>query len=529
MSIKVVGMGYDTAPDYLAYKNGVDEDERTSFRAGVRSYMNSTLTNAYVQIHTDEDADVISQIRISVSWAGIKKNVAGTYGTYSDTTWSEFDSPSTECNPHTSTKYSGTDWSVELRQIGTYAAGGVSTTTLGNTIANGSNYNFSSRTYDSVRMLFTVVVAYNNGQSESRVTCNEFYLTYFPVYTLSSLVIEDDALVVSYTCGDYARTDDRWEVESLTQGGSELVVSTSSAYVTFGSIDAVGRLTIPLTAFKKIPSSMTSTYVDVRMNAYFREEGAEWGHVEGTTTLTNTGDCNTPTLALVSKSEDALVVRVGDANDKSNPLETVYVTMEDYSGTGTTASTSPGANVTFVYPPLNRSITVDAIGYDADGDASDVVTLSVGTITSSTTSSGSSSSGGSSESETVVDATPVTVPTIAAQDGSASVKLRFNVTMDWTYEPVYETVKFAGRSRETVGYGTGGSATGTLGCDILDDTSYGDYYQSKDDFEALAFAGLCIYRDDTGARKSVMVESVGESWDTVRRCKTMSISVREVS
>lgn len=502
MAITIVGMGYDTSPNYLTYKNGTNDDD---FRAGLRSYMGSTLTNAYVQFHTDEDASVISQIRISVSWAGVAKNVAGTYGTWSSTTWSEFDSPSTECNPHTSTKYSGTDWSVELRQIGQYAGGGVATTTLGNTIANGSNYNFSTRIYDSVKMNFIVVVAYNNGQSESRYTANTFYLTYFPKYTLSSLAIEDDALVVSYTYGDWERTDDRWEIESLTQGGTELVVSTSTPYVTFSTIDKPGRVSIPLEAFKRIPSSMTSTYIDLRLNANFRAEGDEWEHVEGTATLTNSGDCNTPTLSLVSKSEDALVVYVGDANDKQNPLETVYVTMEDYSGSGTTASTTPGSNVTFVYPPLNSPITVDAIGYDADGDASDEVTLTVSAITGDT------------------------LPTIAAQDGSVGVRLRFNVTMDWTYEPVYETVKFAGRSRETVGYGVGGSVVGTLGCDILDDESFGDHHQSRADFEALAFAGLCVYRDDTGTRKDVMVESVGESWDTVRRVKTMTISVREVS
>lgn len=503
MAISYVGMGYDTSPDYLAHVQGKDEE---CFRAGVRSYSGSTLPHAYLQIHTDETASVISQIRVSVSWRGVKKNVAGTYGSYSDTIWSEFNSPSSDCNPHTSSKYSGTDWSIELRDIGTYAAGGVPSTTLGDTIAPGSNYNFSNRIYDSVGMLFTVVATYNNGQSESRVNCNEFYLTYFPRYTLTGLTIADSSLIVSYTYGDWNRTDDRWALESLKQGGTELSNGGSVGWVNFGNIAAPGRIAIPLEAFTRIPAS-TSTTIDVRLNASFRAEGEEWEHVQGTVTLVNEGDCNTPTLTLVSVSEDALVVHVADANDKSNPLVSIYVTLQDYSGSDVTITATPGSDVTFPYPPLNQRITVEAIGEDADGDSSDVVTLIVGAIRSDGD----------------------TIPTIAAEDGSASVKLRFNVSMDWTYEPAYETVKFAGRSRETVGYGVGGSVIGDLQCDILDDESYGDHYQSRSDFEALAFAGICVYRDESGSRKRVSVDSVGESWDTVRRVKTMKLQVREVS
>ena len=503
MAITLVGMGYDTSPNYLGYVQG---KESTGYAAGLRSYMNQTLSNAYFQIHTDEAASEIATIRVSVQWRTVGKNVAGTYGSYVNGLWSNFESPSTECNPHTSTKYSGTDWSIELHDIGEYERGGTVLTDSNTSLADEicpNGYSYANRTYDAIGMQFEAVVTYvDSSRSESRFVPGEFKFIYIPVYTLSGLSIEDDSLVVTYTCGDWKRTDDRWEIESLTQGGTELVSETQ-----WGTIAASGRLCVPLEAFKRIPSSMTSTTVDVRMNANYRDEGEAWNHIEGTTTLTNSGDCNTPTLSLVSKSEDALVIAVGDANDKANPLETVYVTMEDYSGTGTTASTTPGSNVTFVYPPLNTNITIDAIGYDADGDASDEVTLSVSPITSN----------------------GEVLPVLAAEDGSAFVRLRFSPSAEWTFEPVYETVKFSGRARETVGFGVGGSVDGTLSCAIFDAEKYGDYYQSREDFEALVFAGICIYRDESGVRKRVFVKSLSESWDRELTIKTMKVSVQEVS
>ncbi len=502
--IRLVGMGYDTSPDYLSAG-----DDR-SFRAGLRSYMNSTLSNAYLQIHTDEYASEVATIRVFVNWRTIGKNVAGTYGALNDGLWSNFENPSGECNPRTSTKYSGTDWSIELRNIGEYLPGGTvltpSNTSLGDEIAP-NGYSFSNRKYDSVSLFFTVVATYNDASiPESRYVANEFWFTYFPVYTLTGVRIEDGQAIVSYDHGDWNRVDDRFALEGFTQGGRDLAVDDAIPYVTFGPIAAPGRIALPLEAFTRIPDSV-STNVRIRMNANFRSEGDEWGYVSGTSTLVNDGDCNTPTLSKVSMDENSLVVRVGDSGDKSNPIETIYVTLVDYTGSGTTVTTTPGSTATFPYPPLNERLTVQVIGYDADGDASDPVSIDVGTI---------HMAGG-------------VVPTISAEDGSVSVTLRYNVEMDWTYEPVYQAVKFSGRARETVGYGIGGSVVGNVTCGIIDDSSYGDLYQSRRDFEALAFAGVCIFRDSDGSRKRVTVGSVGESWSIVSKNKKISLQLREVS
>lgn len=502
--IRLVGMGYDTSPDYLSAG-----DDR-SFRAGLRSYMGSTLSNAYLQIHTDESASEVDTIRVFVNWRTVGKNVAGTYGALNDGLWSNFESPSTECSPRTSSKYSGTDWSIELHDIGEYLPGGSqltpSGTSLGDEIAP-SGYSFASRRYDSVSLFFTVVVTYNDSSiPESRYVANEFWFTYFPVYSLTGVRIEDNEVVISYSHGDWNRVDDRWELERFSQGGNNLIGASKEPFVTFGDIASPGRIVIPMEAFTRIPASTTTT-VSIRMNAEFRTEGDEWGYVSGTMLLTNDGDCNTPTLSEVSMDEDALVVHVGDSGDKSNPIQTIYVTLQDYAGVGTTVTTVPDTDVTFPYPPLNERLTVEAIGYDADGDASMPVSLIVGTIR------------GDGD----------VVPTISAEDGSVSVTFRFNVKMDWTYEPVYNSVKFSGRTRETVGYGIGGSVTGTMSCDILDDDSYGDYHQSRRDFEALAFAGVCIFRDSDGSRRRVTVDSVGVSWDRVNFVKTINLQVREVS
>lgn len=502
--IRLVGMGYDTSPDYLSAG-----DDR-SFRAGLRSYMDSTLSNAYLQIHTDEYASEVATIRVFVNWRVIGKNVAGTYGELNDGLWSNFESPSTECNPRTSTKYSGTDWSIELRNIGEYLPGGTvltpSNTSLGDEIAP-NGYSFANRRYDSVSLFFTVVATYNDSSiPESRYVANEFWFTYFPVYSLTGVRIEDNEVVISYSHGDWDRVDDRWELERFSQGGNNLIGASKEPSVTFGDIASPGRIVIPMEAFTSIPES-TSTMVRIRMNANFRSEGDEWGYVSGTSTVVNAGDCNTPTLSKGSMDESSLVVLVGDSGDKSNPIETVYVTLVNYTGSGTTVTTTPGSTAAFPYPPLNEELTVQAIGYDAEGDASEPVSLSVGTI---------HMAGG-------------VVPTISAEDGSVSVTLRYNVEMDWTYEPVYQAVKFSGRARETVGYGIGGSVVGNVSCGIIDDSSYGDLYQSRRDFEALAFAGVCIFRDSDGTRKRVTVGSVGESWSIVSKNKKISLQLREVS
>lgn len=507
MAVAYVGMGYDTSPDYLGHIMGRADE---CFRAGLRSNMNSTLSNAYLQIHTDESASEIATIRVFVNWRTVGKNVAGTYGELTYGLWSNFENPVSECNPHTSSKYSGTDWSIELHDIGEYVPGGPqltpSNTSLADEIAP-NGYSFSQRVNDSVSMFFTVVATYKDSSiPESRYVANEFFLTYFPVYTLSGVYVEDNQVVVTYGHGDWNRTDDRWYLESFRQGGKELADAANTPFVKFSTVAAPGRIVIPMDAFYSIPASV-GTSVRIRMNASFRAERSDWGYVSGDYALVNEGDCNTPTLTRVSMDEDALVVHVGDSGDKQNPIKTIYVTLKDYTGTGTTVTTVPDADVTFPYPPLNERLTVEAIGYDADGDASETVTLIAGTIR------------GDGD----------VVPTISAEDGSASVSLRFNVKMDWTYEPVYKAVKFSGRTRESVGYGIGGSVTGSLSCDILDDDSYGDYHQSRRDFEALAFAGVCVFRDSDGSRRRVTVDSVGVSWDRVNFVKTIDLQVREVS
>ena len=107
--------------------------------------------------------------------------------------------------------------------------------------------------------------------------------------------------------------------------------------------------------------------------------------------------------------------------------------------------------------------------------------------------------------------------------------MRFNVSEDWGYTPESDTMKFSGRLRESVAYGVGGSVTGTIQCDILDDQRYGDLYQSRYDFETLPFAGPCVLRGPGGEYRRVAVDSVGESFDIVAHKRRMKVSVREVS
>lgn len=503
--IQLVGVGYDSSPKW----SGRGE---SCYLGGVRVRYGEAGFEPHLQIHTDESASEVSAIRVSVQWRGIPKGVTGSYGDLSDVIWSRYESPSTELTHSLSTPYSGTDWAVGFSDIGEYKGGGdvlmdSGTNLLDEIMPKGTG--FASRSYDSVGLFWVVAAEYADGR-ESRAVIQEQWVTYFPQYTLSSLTIKDEYLVVGYLAGGWDRTDDRWAIEELWQDGVDIARDTLVGNVTFGTIDAEGRISIPLAAFRRTPKSGEAT-IRIRMNASFRDEGQDWGYIDGTADVSNSADCNSMALTLGQVTQDRIIVLATDLKDRQNSLVSVWAQVVGYDMTATASFQSgptPTATITFQNPPLGVPLTIEGIGSDGDGDTSDSVWLTVPAIADE------------SGAPTCATITPV-----SGRDG---VTLRFNGSADWTYEPTYEVVKFSGRFRESVAYGIGGPITGTLSCDILSDEAYGDLRQAREDFENLCYEGVCIYRDPDGMRRRVMVESVSESWDKVRFVRTMKIKVREV-
>ena len=276
--------------------------------------------------------------------------------------------------------------------------------------------------------------------------------------------------VINYTATDWTRTDDRYALEKVIQGGDNHVIYSGPGNV-FGVVSELGVIRVPLDRFIETPDQ-GPTAVYLRFNEGFRDEGGDNLYAYWSGNLVNTSVCNTPEIWVYEATEKRLV-----------------------------------SGLTIPYPPLGVPIVVQAVAYTDAGDFSDTVTLEVDPI------------GEVGEVARFI--------AIDAEDGSVSVKCRLNVSQDETFEQEQTAVKFSGRDRESVAYGIGGSVVGSVSCDIVT-RGAGDVVQSRRDFERLAFAGVCVLRTADGERKRVAITDVGESWDVVERVKRMTVSYREV-
>ena len=473
----------------------------------------------YLHWVTDTGTDWIESFNVAVTWRVIPK---GAYGMAS-TGWtpvyvgyySSLDAAA-ECHPSQPTSYSGYQWWCDLGEIGEFVndpgAGDEpvpSGSTVGEQLAP-NGWGFSQRIYDAIELnvgIRSIFAEDKGGLVESYQPYNRFEkdvrIIYRPEYELESLTFSESGVVAEYSVTDWDRIDDRFGVEHFRQGGVNL--SPYPGY--YGVIDKPGRLTIPSSAFMKLPTATGGACdVFIRMNTPSRPLGEVFGELRGTTSIIDPSVCNTPTLALSGIDANSLSVRVGDSGDNNNPFDVAHVSLVGSPQGFDTVEVAPNGIAQFACPPTGVTIEVQAYGTTDEGGVSSVASLEIPPI-------------GGVDWLTI---TPIDSP-------GDSVEMRYNVSEDWSFEPEMEVVKFSGRERESVAYGAGGSVVGTLSCDIIDDESYGAMHQGKADFERLPFLGLCLLRGPDGERKIVAVDSVGESWSIVRRHKTMKVSVREVS
>ena len=479
------------------------EKDSADEQRGVRSYYGESHPELYIKWHSDTGLDWVDHYDISVYYSYVPKGSTwsggSSYGSWSEGTWSGIEAA--DCNPRTIAGKSYTYWSYPISQIGQYPSGKY----IGDEVAP-NGWGYDARKYDAVTFKVTVNAYYKSGLKDQYGNTNsrvqlDLALVYLPRYTLTGAEVAGDELVISYSAPGWTRLDDRYAVESISQGGEELTPGNGS--VIFGEISDRGKIHVPLNQLRRVPDAEQTSIV-VRWQSGFRGDGTDNNYMRGTVTLQSDQECNTPALTLISADVDSVVIKVTDSGDKGAPFDVADVYVQGTGYIGSSFTCEPGGTVTIPAPPLGVPIVAEAVGR-TDTATSDTASLTIPPI----------------EGE-------VRDITISSLDGSESVRMRFNVSENFSFTPVFSAQKFSGRKRESVAFGVGGSVTGTVECDILDDESYGDLYQSRLDFERLPFAGICILRGPDGERRTVAVDSVGERWDVVRRVKRMSVSVREV-
>lgn len=487
-------------------------------------------SDLYLHWHTYTGTDWAKSFNVSVAWRYVPKTAYGIgdtgWTTYADGLWSQLDAAA-ECHPSTAPGFSGYDWWVDLGSLGEYRNGDAdymapSGTTVKQQLAP-DGWGFAQRKYDFIELKVSIRVIWQDGIDESTLEAMRPYERFSqtllivarPKYTLAGVQYDARGVVVNFTATDWHRSDDRWGLNEFIVAKEDLTgedLAVTPGY--YGTIDKpagdplttdTGRLTLPPEAFTRLPLPGEAIQrLRIRMNTPVLPIETEWAWIEGIADVGDSAVCDTPTLTLVSSDSDKVVVEVGTTSDKDNPPDVVHVA---FAGASEWHEVALGDEVTLPCPPLGATITVQAYGTTDEGGVSGVATLDVAALP---------------------DVDWLTIAPVDASAGEA-VRMRFNVASDWTRSPEMTVVKLSGRERESAFYGEGGTASGTVTCDILDRSSYGDLYQPRAAFERLAYAGPCVLRGPDGERRYVAVESVGESWDTVRHVKTMKVSVREVS
>lgn len=468
----------------------------------------------YVQIATDCGTDWVSGFNISVAYRTIPKGTTGGWGTWSGFYWSGV--KASECWHGTEPYSSRHLWSFPLGDVGLTPTGSDPGPSIGSLVCP-NGWGFDVRGNDAMEFQIHVRIVYPSGKKDQNgnstsglVECGSALYYYVPKYTLTSLDLDRNGLDVRYTVTDWSRPDDRWGLDSVRQDNHDLVVPNGDVYVTYGTIDQPGYVHVPATAFTRMPDG-GNVSITFRIVASFCPNNYNWCIFSQSINLVSQLDCNTPTLSLRAADTDGATFNTGDSGDKGVPIETVHVKAV---GSSDVDSVPVGDVAVVLLPPLGKPFRVQAWGTSESGAMSDYVYVDVPAI----------------EADNIDGSIA-----ISPIDGEMGVLCRFNLVEKWDWQQEATTVKFAGRSRESVAYGIGGTATGSIECDVIDrlvvEEGEPRYVHSQDptEFENLAFAGPCVMRDSSGHRRYVYVEGVGQSWDRDRFVKRMTISLREVS
>ena len=344
---------------------------------------------------------------------------------------------------------------------------------------------YSGRSYDAIRLKISVKLYFSGGSTSGTKTC---YIGFIPTFTASEIYIDKSGLTVAYTATGWNRPNDRWAVMDIADG-SEIVLQDSDAY---GKIGSAGKLTIPKAKLKYIPANGDTLTGSIRMTGSWMGTGTNLGYLDlSTVTVINKYATKTPTLSLLVVS-DGVRATVGQTGTGSN-LDSVEVSLvgSDYVLDKEVIPLN-GQHV-FKAVPVNVPLTFQAVGYSS----------AAGELAASATITKSVDTGG--------DPVIYESEAFSVIYDSGSVELAYNIQVDTSNAPEAVTVKFAGRKRQTVGFGEGGSQTWRISADIITEAHDGLIVTTEQEVRSLPERGVCILRFPDGERAQVYITTVNVS------------------
>ena len=207
------------------------------------------------------------------------------------------------------------------------------------------------------------------GSTYSRVEV-ESVLAYMPDYQITSCSMTGRDFVINYTATDWTRSDDRYCLEKVLQGGDNHVIYSGPGNV-FGVVSEYGVIRVGLDRFiSRFPTRAKPPCTCASYEG-FREEGGDLLYAYWAGDLVNTTACNTPEIWVYEATEGApAVLPIRDSGDRGRPFDyvNVYVQGESYLGRSFTWEAGDVSGLTIPYPPLGVPIVVQAVGWTNSGD-----------------------------------------------------------------------------------------------------------------------------------------------------------------
>ena len=412
---------------------------------GYRVYAGGQSAPIYLKWKTVSGAEINKAFDIAVNYRLIPRGSSeGSGYTPWKTDWTTWKSvPLSSCDGRQLDGEGGWQWSIGLAELLALCSNDEHPG-LDKSFTPDGSFSFGSRMFDQVQIDVHIKSQYvdgfadSSGRGHSPRTDASLWIGYFPSYEVERIYIDNvSTLKIDYSADGWERTDDRWELQSLTAGGEEMLASKPWGTVVRHSASGNGTVVVPMEKLSRIPAGET-VKASIRFNASYRASGADFASAEGEAECKVGGGCDDPALT-VERQGGSAVVSVAANGD----IERVLVKMEGSEFAFDQAVTTPGSTVRFDFLPRNVEAVFTAMAMKGDG-ISGVVRASAGTA----------------PAEGVVVLSPLSDPSVRA----AAV---YKVSLEEGYAPEVETVKLAGRTRECAYYGEGGSAEWSLSFDIV--------------------------------------------------------------
>lgn len=456
--------------------------------SSIRVTASSTPSGVWLRWHTLTGVGTIKAFDLAVAYQRVQTAAKGAsepqYGGWSD--WFYEQVPVAQCAPVAdSTGYS---WSHTLNLASLYSK----------MIPHGLAY--STRDNDEVHLQLKVKAVYEQsyidatGQSVSDVVYSEAWIGWIPTYSVSAASFGASGdLTLTFSRPGWTRTDDRYTFTAMSQSGQTLLGKASGK---------VGGGTVKITAkqLRRLARAGAMSYT-VRIEAAYKASGYALTTASGTVQVVDNSTSSTVRIAL---TVDGTGVRVATSDSGDKTLRSTRATVkirglsEDYD----TAEVTVGQAVTLRFPPLDKTLTVDCVGTASDAHSA----MSSATVTVP------------SNGRTYLH---------ARDDSQKAFSLKYGAQWKSRIDRDVDTVKLAGRRRESAFFGTGAEVSATLTGSLID---IDGVEQGLPDIaeEVAATAGVLVVRRPGGSRGEYALEKMQATYDCVSPVVKVTASLTEV-